>query len=101
MLSARLVRLFLNFSFSTPKGLEDVSSYPTLFAELFAEGWSTNDLAKLAGANFIRVMQEVENISDKKKSAGTKPFEDYTSFPSEDTKNCTSRQFKKGGEVYK
>ena len=31
-----------------PEGLEDVSSYPKLFAELIRRGWSDADLAKLA-----------------------------------------------------
>lgn len=39
---------------STPKGLEDVASYPNLFAELLGNGWSTDELTKLAGQNFLR-----------------------------------------------
>jgi len=48
---------------STPEGLEDVSTYPTLFAALIGTGqWSTDDLKKLAGLNFLRVMQDVEKV---------------------------------------
>ncbi|KAH9510013.1 dipeptidase 1 (renal), partial [Bulinus truncatus] len=43
-----------------PVGLEDVSKYPDLFAELLRRGWSTEDLEKLAGKNLIRVFKEVE-----------------------------------------
>lgn len=48
---------------STPKGLEDVSSYPALFAELIGSGqWSVEDLKKLAGLNFLRVLEAVEKV---------------------------------------
>ncbi|KAA0203835.1 hypothetical protein HAZT_HAZT012256 [Hyalella azteca] len=46
-----------------PKGLEDVSTYPRLFAELLADPkWSIEDLKKLAGLNILRVMKEVEQV---------------------------------------
>jgi membrane dipeptidase len=45
---------------STPVGLEDVSTFPALFAELSRRGWSEGDLAKLAGENLLRVMIEAE-----------------------------------------
>jgi membrane dipeptidase len=48
---------------STPVGLEDVSTYPTLFAELSRRGWTDGDLAKLAGENVLRVMREAEHVS--------------------------------------
>jgi len=41
-------------------GLEDVSTYPALFAELARRGWTEADLRKLAGENILRVMTEVE-----------------------------------------
>ncbi|KAK7065409.1 hypothetical protein SK128_008769 [Halocaridina rubra] len=45
----------------TPVGLEDVSKYPYLFAELLLdEKWTDADLQKLAGLNLIRAFQEVE-----------------------------------------
>ncbi|KZC04444.1 Dipeptidase 1 [Dufourea novaeangliae] len=44
----------------TPTGLEDVSKYPELFAELLARGWSEKDIQKLAGLNLIRVFKAVE-----------------------------------------
>lgn len=75
---------------STPKGLEDVSTYPTLFAELLGDGWSIEDLSKLAGQNFLRVLSEVEELRDKQKQLGVKPFEDNPNFRSEDLYNCTS-----------
>ncbi|MBD2758507.1 dipeptidase [Yimella sp. cx-573] len=46
-----------------PQGLEDVSTYPALFAELAELGWSDEDLAKVAGGNMLRVMREVEAVA--------------------------------------
>jgi membrane dipeptidase len=48
---------------STPVGLEDVSTYPALFAELSRRGWSEQDLAKLAGENLLRAMREAESAA--------------------------------------
>jgi membrane dipeptidase len=47
----------------TPVGLEDVSTFPTLFAELSRRGWSEADLRKLAGENLLRVLKRVEAVS--------------------------------------
>jgi len=41
-------------------GLEDVSCYPALFAELVRRGWSDRDLRKLAGENVLRVLRQAE-----------------------------------------
>src|SRR5262245_54980825 len=43
-----------------PEGLEDVSGYPRLFAELVRRGWSDADLAKLADQNVLRVLRSAE-----------------------------------------
>jgi membrane dipeptidase len=48
-----------------PVGLEDVSHYPDLLAELMRRGWSDADVAKLAGANILRVMDEAEAVARK------------------------------------
>lgn len=58
---------------ATPKGLEDVSKYPNLFAELIRRGWSVTDLAGLAGGNFLRVLSKVEAVSRAMKHEGTRP----------------------------
>lgn len=44
----------------TPIGLEDVSDFPSLFAELIRRGWKDGDLKKLAGGNMLRVMRANE-----------------------------------------
>ena len=44
----------------TVQGLEDVSTFPAVFAELIRRGWSEDNLAKLASGNFLRVFGEIE-----------------------------------------
>ena len=40
-----------------------MSKYPALFAGLLASGsWTLDDLKKLAGLNFLRVLREVERV---------------------------------------
>ena len=46
-----------------PAGLEDVSRYPHLFAELIRRGWSDADLRKLAGENVLRALRQAEAVS--------------------------------------
>jgi len=41
-------------------GLEDVSTYPALFAELFRRGWTEPDCAALAGGNLLRALRSAE-----------------------------------------
>jgi len=47
----------------TVEGLEDVSKYPALFAELARRGWSDADLRKLAGQNVLRALREAERVA--------------------------------------
>jgi membrane dipeptidase len=56
----------------TVVGLEDVSKFPALFAELARRGWSDTDLAKLANGNVMRVLVEAERVSARLR-ATTKP----------------------------
>lgn len=46
-----------------PEGLEDVSRFPHLFAELIRRGWSDDDLKQLAGGNILRAMREAEAVA--------------------------------------
>jgi len=50
---------------NVPVGLEDVSTFPQLFAELIRRGWSDDDLRKLAGRNVLRVLREAERTSER------------------------------------
>jgi membrane dipeptidase len=45
---------------TVPLGLEDVSTYPQLMAELLRRGYSDDDVRKIAGRNILRVMRQVE-----------------------------------------
>ena len=43
-----------------PAGLEDVSKYPALTAELLRRGWPEQDVRKALGLNVLRVMRRAE-----------------------------------------
>ena len=44
-------------------GLEDVSTYPALLAELLARGWTEPDCAALAGGNLLRALHAAESAA--------------------------------------
>ena len=46
-----------------PAGMNSVSGYPLLFAELIRRGWSDQNLARLAGGNLLRVMRQAEAVA--------------------------------------
>jgi membrane dipeptidase len=50
-----------------PDGLEDVSCYPALLAELMRRGYTGEEIKKLAGLNLLRVFREVEKVSTQLK----------------------------------
>ncbi|MCB5166302.1 dipeptidase [Streptomyces bambusae] len=47
----------------TPAGLDDVSGYPNLIAELLTRGWSRPDLAKLTWTNAVRALRDAESVA--------------------------------------
>jgi len=47
---------------AVPEGLEDVSKYPALTAELLRRGWPDDDVRKALGANVLRVMRRAEEV---------------------------------------
>ncbi|MFF2654731.1 dipeptidase [Streptomyces sp. NPDC058045] len=47
----------------TPTGLDDVSGYPHLIAELLTRGWSHPDLTKLTWQNAVRVLDAAESVA--------------------------------------
>lgn len=72
---------------STPVGMEDVSTFPVLLAELSRRGWSDDDLAKLAGENVLRAMREAEAVArrlQRERPPSTKTIEQLDGPISED-----------------
>ncbi|XP_070575856.1 dipeptidase 1-like [Ptychodera flava] len=57
-----------------PEGLEDVTTYPALIAELIERSWSDEDIKKLLGLNLIRAFEEAEKVRDSMKD--TMPYDD-------------------------
>jgi len=45
------------------EGLEDVSKYPDLTAELLKRGYSDSDIRKINGQNILRVMRQAEKVA--------------------------------------
>jgi membrane dipeptidase len=45
------------------QGLEDVSTYPALTAELLRRGYKDDDIKKILGLNVLRVMRQVEKVA--------------------------------------
>ena len=52
-----------------PDGLEDVSCYPALLAELIRRGYTREEIRKVAGLNLLRVFREVEKVAAQLKPA--------------------------------
>ena len=52
-----------------PKGLEGVDRYPALLEEMMRRGWSDADVAKLAGLNVLRVMEQAEQVAARLRAA--------------------------------
>jgi membrane dipeptidase len=48
-----------------PQGLEDVSKYPSLIAELLRRGYKDDEIKKITGQNILRVMREAEKVSKR------------------------------------
>ena len=46
-----------------PEGLENVSKLPVLWQELSARGYSASDIEKVAGGNFLRVLEAAEKFA--------------------------------------
>lgn len=50
-----------------------------------------DDLKKLAGLNFLRVLQEVEKVRDEFKKAKVLPYEDVLHPKPKEMINCSSQ----------
>ena len=79
----------------TPVGLEDVSRYPYLFAELLADpAWSEQDLLLLAGQNLLRVLEGVEKVRDQWRRGEVLPVEDLGPRPRDEDADAVQCQSK-------
>ncbi|XP_066494041.1 dipeptidase 1-like [Tiliqua scincoides] len=56
-----------------PVGLEDVSKYPDLVAELLRRGWTEEEVRDALAENLLRVFQRVEQERDKMSLEGVAP----------------------------
>jgi membrane dipeptidase len=57
-----------------PDGLEDVSKFPMVVAELMRRGYTDDQIIKIIGGNLLRVMRETEDVAhrlQKTRSAAT------------------------------
>jgi membrane dipeptidase len=54
---------------SVVQGLEDVSTYPALTAELLGRGYKDDEIGKILGLNILRVMREAEKVSARLQKA--------------------------------
>lgn len=61
---------------STPAGLDDVSKFPDLVAELLRRGVSDEDAANVVGGNLLRVWKKVDEVALKLQAEGAQPVED-------------------------
>lgn len=61
---------------SVPAGLDDVSRFPDLVAELLHRGVSDEDAAKVVGGNLLRVWREIDRVALELQAAGEVPLED-------------------------
>jgi membrane dipeptidase len=50
---------------SVVQGLEDVSTYPALTAELLRRGYTDDEIKKILGLNILRVIRDVEKVSSR------------------------------------
>ena len=58
----------------TPSGLDDISGMPLIFEEMKARGYSPEDIAKVAGGNFLRVMEDVQRLKSETLGRGITQF---------------------------
>jgi membrane dipeptidase len=76
-----------------PIGLEDVSKYPNLFAELIRRGYSDERIIKILGGNLLRVFAEAEAVAANLKGVEI-PYETICDFDfSGNNDTCRQRKF--------
>jgi len=66
------------------QGLEDVSKYPDLLAELARRGWTDDELRKVASGNILRVLDANEKVAarlQKTRRPSTKTIDELDRGP--------------------
>ena len=74
---------------SVPQGLEDVSTYPALTAELLKRGYSDTDIKKILGQNVLRAMKRAEEVAarlQKEREPSTGAIETLDGTPTTQTR---------------
>ncbi|MGH9346242.1 MAG: dipeptidase [Vicinamibacterales bacterium] len=69
---------------SVPVGLEDVSTYPALTAELLRRGYADADVRKILGLNVLRAMKRAEDVAarlQKQREPSTATIEQLDGVP--------------------
>ncbi|KKP00670.1 membrane dipeptidase [Trichoderma harzianum] len=61
----------------TPLGLEDVSKFPFLVTELLMRGIPEPSIKGIVGLNVLRVLDEVQNVSEMMKGRGIEMLHDW------------------------
>jgi len=61
---------------TTPTGLDDVSKFPDLVAEMLRRGVSDDDAGKVIGGNVLRVWRDVDAVALEMQESGVRPLED-------------------------
>lgn len=61
---------------TVPQGLEDVSRFPALIAELLKRGLTDLQASKVAGGNLLRVWKAVDEVALEMQAEGALPAED-------------------------
>ena len=69
------------FGGASPVGLEDVSRFPHLFAELVRRGFSGRDLEKMSSGNMLRVLRRVETVAGSLRKARPPAIGRLDDFP--------------------
>ncbi|MFQ5668928.1 MAG: dipeptidase [Acidobacteriota bacterium] len=65
---------------SVPVGLEDVSRFPALLAELLRRGWTEEDVTRAMGENLLRVLEQAEKTAKRlqdQRSPSSARIEDF------------------------
>ena len=62
--------------FETPRGMEDVSKYSELVAEMLRRGLTDTENEKIIGGNLLRVWGDVDAVASNMQETHQKPFQD-------------------------